>query len=293
MAFIRNKWRILVMKNYSSEVLNNLPGCVCETLQKLSNKYSKEPWYEEACDRYSYHVLTTDMDHVRMPGYIFGKYIKDNGLEHSEDICNKDYVKSILEHGGILGMKWGVRRFQNKDGTLTEEGKKRYAASYNRTKESMESAINRDIKDENGDVKKIRVTEQDIIKKMDTEETKKDLKSTQSVLQDTSDLVNQSKNIVPYESGKTIRTIHPEMTDADLQKRINRLKLEQQYSDISGETKYIKSGSEKAREILQTAGAIVAVGATTVGIASKIYSMLHDRDNIGIDASSGGKKKKK
>lgn len=31
-----------------------------------------------------------------------------------------------LQHHGILGMKWGIRRYQNKDGSLTEAGKKRY-----------------------------------------------------------------------------------------------------------------------------------------------------------------------
>ena len=35
-----------------------------------------------------------------------------------------------LQHSGVLGMKWGIRRYQNKDGTLTEEGKQRYAKKY-------------------------------------------------------------------------------------------------------------------------------------------------------------------
>lgn len=34
-----------------------------------------------------------------------------------------------LVHHGIKGQKWGVRRFQNPDGTLTDAGKKRYATN--------------------------------------------------------------------------------------------------------------------------------------------------------------------
>lgn len=34
-----------------------------------------------------------------------------------------------LYHHGIKGQKWGIRRYQNPDGTLTEAGKKRYSSS--------------------------------------------------------------------------------------------------------------------------------------------------------------------
>ncbi len=35
-------------------------------------------------------------------------------------------MEYYLQHHGIKGQKWGVRRYQNEDGTLTEAGKKRY-----------------------------------------------------------------------------------------------------------------------------------------------------------------------
>ena len=38
-------------------------------------------------------------------------------------------VTPYLEHFGILGMKWGIRRYQNLDGSLTAEGKVRYGYS--------------------------------------------------------------------------------------------------------------------------------------------------------------------
>lgn len=36
------------------------------------------------------------------------------------------HYDSVIEHHGIKGQKWGVRRYQTEDGSLTEAGKKRY-----------------------------------------------------------------------------------------------------------------------------------------------------------------------
>ena len=44
---------------------------------------------------------------------------------------------SELYHWGIKGMRWGVRRYQNRDGTLTPAGKQRFAEKQIRTEENL------------------------------------------------------------------------------------------------------------------------------------------------------------
>lgn len=38
-------------------------------------------------------------------------------------------MSDYISHFGVKGMKWRIRRYQNKDGSLTPEGRKRYGRS--------------------------------------------------------------------------------------------------------------------------------------------------------------------
>lgn len=45
-----------------------------------------------------------------------------------------------LKHWGILGMKWGVRRYQNEDGSLTPEGRERYGVGVTKNVKGINDA---------------------------------------------------------------------------------------------------------------------------------------------------------
>ncbi len=50
-------------------------------------------------------------------------------------------MKDEIYHHGIKGMKWGVRRYQNYDGSLKAAGKKRYGNPQNNKKIQTETGI--------------------------------------------------------------------------------------------------------------------------------------------------------
>ena len=53
-----------------------------------------------------------------------GRTLLNDKIIMMSDVINSG--ENFLAHYGIKGQQWGQRRFQNEDGTLTEEGRRRY-----------------------------------------------------------------------------------------------------------------------------------------------------------------------
>ena len=49
---------------------------------------------------------------------------------------------NVMYHHGIKGQKWGIRRYQNLDGTWTNAGKERYGDSDGETRNAESKAPN-------------------------------------------------------------------------------------------------------------------------------------------------------
>lgn len=76
-----------------------------------------------------------------------------------------------LQHVGIKGMRWGIRRYQNKDGSLTPAGKKRYGVESVQEDEEKTIAETKKAVINSGDIRKVKAYE----KELTTEELRKAL----------------------------------------------------------------------------------------------------------------------
>ena len=59
----------------NKDFYDRLPGTVCVALDNLIKQYSSKDWFPKAWEEYRQHVLTSTRDSMRMPGYVFNKYI--------------------------------------------------------------------------------------------------------------------------------------------------------------------------------------------------------------------------
>lgn len=127
------------------------------------------------------------------------------------------YEPYELTHWGIKGMKWGIRRFQNKDGSLTDAGGKRYNGSDYQPRKSLGQKIS--------DYKKASA------KKKQLEKARAARAEKKRAEEEAKAKAEQRKKDV--ESGKIKAK---DMTSDELRDRINRLNDEKRYKQLMEET---------------------------------------------------------
>ena len=134
----REKSRLEVV---NEDFISDLPSPIREVLYQFKYNYQNRPWFKEAWEKYRKHVLDAGLGgKIKMPASVFNEYLDKQELERLEKLYKNTssdllpcccmssdmYVDEFLAHHGVKGQKWGIRRYQNSDGSLTEEGKVRY-----------------------------------------------------------------------------------------------------------------------------------------------------------------------
>ena len=140
---------------------------------------------------------------------------------------------SDLRHHGIKGQKWGVRRFQNKDGSLTPNGKKRYGT------DDFKDAL-------------------DKVNKADS-------------------LIKTAKKFQEERDHKVytdkIKTDLSKMSDKELQQVVNRLNLEERYTQVM-KSREKDAGESAVMKWLNVAGTVTTVSASAIAIAIQMKQLM-------------------
>lgn len=173
-----------------------------------------------------------------------------------------------LCHYGIKGQKWGVRRFQNSDGSYTSEGKRR--AQQQEKKDPV-----KEMKDE--DLRKAinRLSLENKYKDLTKKPTPPSkLESTKKAVDATSELVNLAKKMDQdiRNATKKERMDLSKKTDKELRDQINRELLERQYNDLFAKES-VSKGRRYLSDVLDNAGTVLAVGSSALSIALAIQQL--------------------
>lgn len=88
-------------------------------------------------------------------------------------------------------------------------------------------------------------------------------------IQETGRLISDTAQLFPTGGGRTVHPDYSNIPDDVMRQYITRAQLEASYAKAKGEEKYIKSGSEKTRETLQTIGALVGIAGTIAAMTSR------------------------
>lgn len=155
------------------------------------------------------------------------------------------YRVDELYHHGIRGMKWGIRRYQNKDGSLTVKGKKRYEAELKKVREEEKVLKNR----------------QATRAKIEKLEARKKAAAAEKAELDEMDGKSKKRKLFgrKQKDEESTKKSIKDMSDIELYEAINRARMEDTYRQLRPEQ------VEKTKPFKKLMNDIVTPAATNAG----------------------------
>lgn len=151
-------------------------------------------------------------------------------------------MSNELQHWGIKGQKWGVRRYQNADGSLTPAGVKRYR--------NEAAEIERQLNTKNGTTAE------------DYEKTLNRVKTVSTSVEGVRRINSDMRQIKDPTMERRIRKNASQMSDKELYEKVQRMNVEDNYTRMMMNRERLEQGESFVNKALDVS-TVALRGATT------------------------------